>query len=135
MDPFRDAVIGIRVFRRDRGGRHDNPGPESLQEINLLAAHLVRHREDRTVALDRGDHRQPEARVAARRLDDRPPGFQEPFRLGVLDHLLADSVLHASTGVHHLELREREAGDARHDFRQLDQGRVPDRVEDALDVR
>ena len=33
-----------------------------------------------------------------------------------------------------LELRKRETGDARHDLRQLHQGRVPDGVEDALEI-
>src|SRR5207245_9596629 len=42
VDPFRDAVVGIWVLRRNRRGRHDDPSPEGLQEVDLLPPHLVR---------------------------------------------------------------------------------------------
>ena len=130
VNPFSDAVVGVRMVRRHGGRRDDHARAEGLQQVDFLAAHLVGHREHGAIPLDRGHHREPEPRVPARRLDDRPTGPQRPLRLGVLDHLLTNPVLDAPARVHHLEFGEDEALDAAHDLRQLDERRIPDRLED-----
>ena len=131
MNAFRDPVVGLRMVRRHGRRRHDDASSQGLQEIDFLSAHLVRHREHRPVPLDRRDHGKAQPGVPARRLDDRSTGPQGPLRLRVLDHLLADAVLHAPSGIHHLELRQDETLHTVHDLRQLDEGRVPDGLQNA----
>jgi len=118
------------MVRRDGGRRDDHARAEGLQQVDFLAAHLVRHREHGPIPLDRGHHREPEPGVPARRLDDRPAGLQRPLRLGVLDHLLSNPILDAPARVHHLEFGEDEALHTVHDLRQLDERCIPDRLED-----
>src|SRR5438552_11972716 len=59
-----------------------------------------------------------------------PPGLRVPFASASY-HLLADAVLHAPSGIHHLELRQDETLHTVHDLRQLDEGRVPDGLQNA----
>ena len=64
-----------------------------------LDRHRIGHHQDQLVALDRGDHRQADAGVAAGRLDDRAAGFQLARFLGVLDHRQRDAVLDRPAGI------------------------------------
>src|SRR5437667_101671 len=80
-------------------------GAEPGQEPLALDAHVVGHRQDQPVASHRGRHRQPDAGVAAGRLDDRGAGLEHAPPLGVLEHRDGDAVLDAPTGIERLELR------------------------------
>eukprot|EP00966_Prymnesium_polylepis_P324111 7380198-Prymnesium_polylepis.1 len=74
------------------------------RELESHRSHL-RHDDDAAVALGRADHRQPDAGVAARRLDyGRARRVNITARLGPLDHRLGDSVFHRAARVLHLEL-------------------------------
>ena len=78
--------------------------------VDLLAAHLVGHDEQRAVALERADEREREAGVAGGGLDDRAAGRQPPVALGGLDHRQRDAVLDRAARVLALELDEQLAG-------------------------
>ena len=56
------------------------------------------------VALGRGHQRQPDAGVAAGRLQDHGVLVDQAGRLGGLDHVQADAVLDAAAGVEELQL-------------------------------
>ena len=64
-----------------------------------LDAHALGHDQDQLVALDRGDHREADAGVAAGRLDDRAAGLELAAALGVLDHRQRDAVLDRAAGI------------------------------------
>ena len=91
--------IGCHVGRRD-----DDLGAVGLQQADLLAAHLVRQDEDAAIALDGGRHRQADAGVAGRGLDDGAARPQPAAALGLGDHGQADAILDAAAGVERLEL-------------------------------
>ena len=61
--------------------------------------HAFGHDQDQLVALDRGDHRQADAGIAAGRLDDRAAGLELAVALGRLDHRQRDAVLDRPAGV------------------------------------
>src|SRR5438128_8414061 len=91
------------------------------EQIAASQAHVLRHRHDQPVALYRCDHRQPDAGVPARRLDDRVAGLQAALAFGWLDHVEGDPVFHAARRVHRLDLRHNlrrtggdDAGDPHH---------------------
>ena len=107
-EPRRDGVVALRRLGRHRRRADDDLGPEGAQQGDLLLRDLVGHHEDAAVALQRGGDREADARVAARRLDDRPSGGELPLLLGALDHPEADPVLDAAARVHELELGEEQ---------------------------
>ena len=69
-------VVAERMLRGHPARGHDHPGTVRLQQPDLLRAHLVGDDEHRPVAAHRGDDREPDPGVPARRLDDRPPGLR-----------------------------------------------------------
>ena len=75
-EPLGHLVIGLGRLRRHRRRAHDDLGAERAQQVSLLLALLVGHRADDAVALDRRGHRETDAGIAARRLDDRAARFQ-----------------------------------------------------------
>ena len=101
-----DRVVALRRVRVDRGRRDDDLGAVRAQHRDLLLAHLVRHHEDAAVAAQRRGHREADARVSRRRLDDRASRAQPPVLLRRLDHGVPDPVLHRAAGVQVLELRQ-----------------------------
>ena len=107
-----DPVVGLGRLGRDRGRGDHDLGAVGAQQRDLLLAHLVGHREDAPVALDRGGDRQADAGVARGRFDDRPAGLELAGSLGRLDHPEADPVLHAAAGIEHLELPDELAPDS-----------------------
>src|SRR5207248_2653985 len=56
----------------------------------------------------RGRHGEADARVAARRLDDRAAGLEHAATLGVVDHGDADPVFHAAARIARLHLGEHD---------------------------
>ena len=83
------------------------------------------------IALRGADHRQADAGVAARRLDDRLAGLEVAAALGLFDDADREAVLHRRRRVEELGLHvqphllRRDAVDA-------DAGRVADGVDDAV---
>ena len=65
-DPLRLHHVVLGMIGRHRGRRDHHLGPERLEQAHLLLRHLVGHREDAAVALERRRDREPDAGVAAR---------------------------------------------------------------------
>ena len=67
----REHLLGLRnrALHAFRPGREHDLRAEGAQQHAALHAHGFRHGEDQLVAFDRGDERQPDAGVAAGRLD------------------------------------------------------------------
>ncbi len=93
---------GDQLLRFGDGGGHaagrwrqHHLGAEPLEDHAALDADRLRHNQDAVVALRGGDPRQPNAGVAAGRLDDRPAGFEDATLFGVADHADGDAVLDA----------------------------------------
>ena len=93
------------------GGEHEF-GPVGAQQRPALLAHGLGHGDDDAVAPCGADHRERDAGVAARALDDGAAGLQRARRLRRIDDADAESVLHAGRGVVELELREHGRGGA-----------------------
>ena len=88
MAPLMPCAPGVRTISAPYARRR-------LRRSRLMFSGIVR-----TVAARGGDHREGDAGVAARRLDDRrPTGRERPASLGVVDHREADAVLDAAAGV------------------------------------
>ena len=64
-----------------------------------LDRHAFGHDEDELVPLDRGGHRQADAGVPRRRLDDGAAGLKAAVTLGCLDHGEADAILDRTAGI------------------------------------
>ena len=92
------ALHALRARREHerRAVREHQPPP--------LDRHAVRHHQHQLVALDRRDHREADAGVARRGLDDRAARLELAGRLGVLDHRQRDAVLDRAAGVRALGL-------------------------------
>ena len=101
-------------------GEHEL-GAVRLQQQAALDRHRRRHREDDAVAAGRADHRERDAGVAARGLDDRAAGLELAGCLGGVDDRDAQAVLDARGGVVELELRQHVAADALRDAVQAHQ--------------
>ena len=129
-EPLGHLVVGLGRLRRDRARADDDLGAVRAEEIALLLALLVGHRADEAVALDRRGHREADAGVAARRLDDGPAGLEETAPLGVLDHEKADPILDGAAGIQVLELRDDRRPQPLADPREAHEGRVTDETED-----
>ena len=105
------GVVALRVLRGDGDRADDHLGAVRLEQRDLLRRHLVGHHEDAAVAALGGDDGQPDARVAARRLDDRAAGAEQAVALGGQDHLQRRPVLGRAAGVGGLHLHGQHAGD------------------------
>ena len=92
-EAIRDGVVGARVLRLDGRRGDDDLGAVRAQHRSLVFRDLVGDDEDAPVAALLGDERQPDAGVAARRLDDRAAGLQQAVALGRVDDVAGDAVL------------------------------------------
>ena len=128
-EPRRDRVVRLGRVVVDRRRRDHDLGAVAAEHRDLLLAHLVGHHEDAAVALLRRRDREPDARVARGRLDDRAAGLELPVALGRLDHREPDAVLVRAARVHVLELREQRRGNVLRDPREPHDRGVPDQVE------
>src|SRR5439155_13253202 len=96
--PVGDVVVRLRVLGR-HGGRADHHlGAVRPEHADLVDGHLVRAHEHAAVTLPLGHDGQPDAGVAAGRLDDRATGAQLAGLLGGLDHPQRDAVLDRAAG-------------------------------------
>ena len=99
-----------RALHAVLAGREHELGAVGRDELAALDGHRIRHREDQVVALHRGDQRQADAGVAARRLDERAAGLEDAGLLRRLDHRERDAVLHGTARVEVLDLRDHLRG-------------------------
>ncbi|CDN43080.1 hypothetical protein BN871_CK_00470 [Paenibacillus sp. P22] len=84
--------------------RQHDLGSVSPQDADPLLAHIVRHDENGLVSSRRRIHGDADARVAAGRLDDRPPRLQETVLLRLQHHIGGGPVLHASARIELFQL-------------------------------
>src|SRR5216117_2372797 len=110
-------------------GRQVELGAEPRQEPLALHAHVIGHRENEPIALHRGGHGEPDARVAAGRLDDRRARFETALLLRGLEHRHGDPVLDAPAWIHRLELGEDARAARLREPVQADNRRVPDQLQ------
>ena len=94
------------------GGEHQL-GAVGREQGAPLGAHGVGHGENDAVAAGDADGGEPDAGVAARRLDDDAAGGQATVGLGRFDHVQGDAVLRGARGVEALELQEEVGGQLR----------------------
>ena len=97
----RDGALHALAAR----GEHEL-GAVGAQQRAALLAHGLGHGDHDAVAAGGADHRERDAGVAARALDDGAAGLQRARRLGRVDDADAEAVLHARGGVVELELGE-----------------------------
>ena len=107
---LRHVPVGIldkQLFRPSDGAVHalgvgaeDEAGTVRLEEGATLLAHRVGHRQHETVSLDGRHERQPDSRVAARRLDDRAARLEGALALRGFYHRAADAVLDTAVPAH-----------------------------------
>ena len=128
-EAVRDGVVALRGLRRDGRRADDDLRPVGAEQADLLLRHLVRHDEDAAVPLAHGGERQPDAGVAARRLDDRATLAERAGPLRGLDHAEADPVLDATARVQVLELRQDGRVDSSRHPIEPDEGRAAHEVE------
>ena len=112
-----EDLLGLRdrALHAAGGVGEDELGAVCLQQQPALDGHGGRHGEDDLVSTCRADHREGDAGVAARRLDDRAAGVQLAGCLGGIDDRDAQAILDAGGGVVELELRQNGAADALRD--------------------
>ena len=125
LERHRDGAVGALV-----AGAVDDLGAVHLQQLRALGRDVVRHHDLELVALARADHRQRDAGVARRRLEDRLARLDQAAGLGVLDHRLGDAVLDRAGRVHRLELGPDAHARLGREAPQLDERRVADRLDD-----
>ncbi|MNF86665.1 hypothetical protein D3C84_691100 [compost metagenome] len=85
------------ALERGRGEHH--PGTEKTQDLAPLDAEILGHGQHQRIALDRADHGQADAGVAAGGFDHRLPRLQGAAGFGRLDHAEGHAVLHRAHGV------------------------------------
>jgi hypothetical protein len=130
-DALGHLVVGAGVVGLDVGRADDDLAAVGLEERHLFLRDLVRRRADHPVPLQDRGHGQTDAGVARGGLDDRAPGLEQPFALGLLDHGDSDPVFDALARIEILEL----GGESRPpgaEPGELDQRRVPQGCEDVL---
>jgi hypothetical protein len=124
-----ERAIATAPFEPRFPGEKTISGPVHAQKLDALRRRGLRHDGRDRIALDLADHREGDAGVAARRLEDPAAGLELARVLGGLHHLEGDAVLDRARGVLLLELGEdphvRVGGHAR----ELDERGVADRRE------
>jgi hypothetical protein len=133
VEHHRAGDLAHELFGAGDGVGHEDPrrehdlGAQVAQQRHALRRHRPRHGQHEPVAADGGGEGQPDARVAARGLDQRHPRPRDAAALGVLGQRHAEPVLDAAAGVAHLQLAHHPARQAPRQAGQLDQRRPPHR--------
>ena len=125
LERHRDRAVGALV-----AGRVDDLGAVHLQQLRALGRDVVGHDDLERVALARADHRERDAGVAGRRLEDRLAGRDRAALLGVLDQRPRDAVLDRAGRVVRLELGPDADARLGREPLELDERRVADRLDD-----
>ena len=120
-----DGPVGSQMTR----GQKDF-GPPGTQNLPTLLAGRFGHGQQKPVPFDRADHGQPDPRVAAGRLDDRPVTGQFPGALTGLDHVEGGPVLDRPPGVEILQLGQNPDSGIGAQVSDFHQGRIADGVYD-----
>src|SRR5690606_31664681 len=115
------------------GRRQHDLRAEEAQQLAALDAEAFRHRDDERVALLRADHREPDAGVAARRLDDGLAGRKLAGLLRALDHGERHPVLDRAHRVEGLDLHV-DVHARRGQLAELNERRVADRRENVVET-
>ena len=110
--PFGHRVVARGILGLDGHRAHDDLGAVRLEQGDLLGRHLVGHHEDAPVPALGGDDGEPDAGVAARRLDDRAAGLEHAVEFGGEDHLERGPVLRRAARVGRLGLEGEHTADA-----------------------
>ena len=110
--------------------RVDDLGAIHPQQLGALGSDVVGHHDLQRVALARADHRERDPGVARGRLEDRLTGPDQALLLGVLDQRPRDAVLDGARRVARLELGPEPHAGLRGEALELDQRRMPDRLDD-----
>ena len=127
--PGGHRVVAVGVLGRDGTGADDDLRAVRPEHVDLLGAHLVRHDEHALVAAGVRDQREPDAGVAAGRLDDGAAGLQGAGPLGLFDHGQRDPVLHRPAGVQVFHLGDHLRSQVRGHPGQPDERGVADHVD------
>jgi hypothetical protein len=120
------------MFRRNRSRAHHDLRTITLENIDLLDAHLVGHHEHALVTLACSDNRETDTGIARCRFDDRAAGFQCAGFLSRLDHTNRDAILHRPAGIQLLKLGKQLRAPGRRDAIEPHQRCVADEVEQAV---
>jgi hypothetical protein len=86
-------------------GRVDDVRAEEMQQALAFFGRVLRHHASQRIALQLRDHRERDAGVAARRLEQLATRLELARRLCCFDHRLRDAVLDRAGRVLALELR------------------------------
>ena len=106
--------------------RQHELGAVRAHRLPTLERQVVRHHEDHPVALHRRDHRQRDAGVAGRGLDQRVAGPDVAALLGLDDHRQRRAVLDRARGIVAFELAEDDVRRLARNPQQADERRVAD---------
>ncbi|VTR64010.1 hypothetical protein DESC_120102 [Desulfosarcina cetonica] len=93
-----DGAVGTQV-----AGREQNIGPACAQDLLAFDAGRLAHGQQQRVALDRTDHRQADAGIAAGGLDNGLAGFEFSRTLAGFDHRQGRPVLDRAAGIEVLQ--------------------------------
>ena len=114
-------------FEPSSAGRVDHVGAEQPHELLALGRRPGRHHDRDLEAAQPALHRERDAGVAARGLEDAPAGPELAGLGGGVEHRAGHAVLDRARRVEPLELREQADVRAGREPRQLDERRAADR--------
>ena len=98
--PALQAINGFnRAIRAEMRRSPEKIGSQGGQDLAALLAHGLAHGKEDFVAFNRTHKSEPDARVAAGRLEDHFVAGEFARRLGGLNHGFSDAVLHRSAGI------------------------------------
>ena len=130
LDQFDRLLVHADALLRARRQHHF--GAEHAHQLAALDGEAVGHRHDQRIALLRADHGEPDAGIAAGRLDDGLARLQGAAALAFLDDVERQPVFHRGGRIEELGLHvDRPAVDA--EIVDADRRGVSDRVENAVE--
>src|SRR5690606_6915279 len=127
---FHGLLVHAETLERTRS--QDDLGPEHPHQLAALNREAVGHRDDKRITLLGADDRQADAGIAARRLNDGLPRFEQAAPFRIFDNVEREPVLDRTCRVEELGLDvDRGVLDAQ--IIDPDRWRVPDRIKDAVE--
>ncbi len=96
--------LGQHAATLERGGSQHDPGAQEAHELAPLDAEAFSHRYHEWIALAGADHREPDTRIAAGRLDDGLSGAKRAALFGVFDDAEREPVLYRAHRIKGLDL-------------------------------